>query len=124
VLIRAFLVNFCLTLIFQSIRGDGAQSSLTLQSAIDQALANNPELRAFEAEVASAKGGIRTAHASAMGPTETALTAHLVIPEASTDGAFLTQVSDQLREQFEIRYSTIQIERDDGTCKQESEEVV
>jgi outer membrane protein, heavy metal efflux system len=38
-----------------------AQSSFTLDSAIAEALRNNPELRSFEAGVGAAKGGVRTA---------------------------------------------------------------
>ena len=38
-----------------------AQSSLSLDSAIAEALVNNPELRSFEAGVGAAKGGVRTA---------------------------------------------------------------
>ena len=60
-LIRILFVTFCFTLIFHSNRCDAAESSLTVQSAIDEALANNPELRAFEAAVAGAKGGVRSA---------------------------------------------------------------
>ncbi len=63
-------------------------------------------------------------HVWAMSTTETALTAHLVIPEAQVDDAFLTCLCDELHEKFEIRHSTIQVERGDGTCKQEPDEVV
>ena len=38
-----------------------AQQSLSLDSAIAEALINNPELRSFEASVGAAKGGVRTA---------------------------------------------------------------
>lgn len=38
-----------------------AQSSLSLDSAIAEALRNNPELRSFEASVGAAKGGVKTA---------------------------------------------------------------
>jgi cobalt-zinc-cadmium efflux system outer membrane protein len=61
VLIRILFVTSCFTLIFHSNRCSAAESSLTVQSAIDEALAKNPELRAFEAGAAAAKGGVRTA---------------------------------------------------------------
>ena len=63
-------------------------------------------------------------HVWALSTTETALTAHLVIPEAHVDDAFLTCLCDELHEKFEIGHSTIQIEHGDGSCKQESDEVV
>lgn len=60
-LIRVLFVTFCFTLILHSNRCDATESSLTVQSAIDEALANNPELRAFEAAVAGSRGGVRSA---------------------------------------------------------------
>jgi cobalt-zinc-cadmium efflux system protein len=63
-------------------------------------------------------------HVWAMSTTETALTAHLVIPKASVDDAFLEHVCDEMRDKFRIGHSTIQIERGDGTCMQEPEGVV
>jgi cobalt-zinc-cadmium efflux system protein len=63
-------------------------------------------------------------HIWAMSTTETALTAHLVIPEGIVDDAFLEHVCDEMREKFKIGHSTIQIERGDGTCMQEPEGVV
>ena len=63
-------------------------------------------------------------HVWAMSTTETALTAHLVIPEASVDDAFLTEICEELHEKFKIGHSTIQIERGDAECKQEPENVV
>lgn len=43
------------------VRESRAQSALSVQTAIDEALRNNPELRALEAGVASARGGVTTA---------------------------------------------------------------
>ena len=63
-------------------------------------------------------------HVWAMSTTETALTVHLVIPEATVDDTFLEHVCDEMREKFKIGHSTIQIERGDGTCLQEPEGVV
>lgn len=60
-LIRGLFVAFCFNLIFHSNRCDAVESSLTVQSAIDEARTHNPEMRAFEAAVAGARGGVRSA---------------------------------------------------------------
>jgi cobalt-zinc-cadmium efflux system protein len=49
-------------------------------------------------------------HIWAMSTTETALTAHLVMPAGSPGDSFLAQVSDDLRHHFEIDHTTLQIE--------------
>jgi cobalt-zinc-cadmium efflux system outer membrane protein len=61
VLIRVCLVSFYLTSIFQFIDCADAKASLTVQSAIDEALRNNLELQVLELSVAAAKGGVVTA---------------------------------------------------------------
>lgn len=65
-------------------------------------------------------------HVWAMSTTETALTAHLVMPSGYPDGNFLSRVSDVLEDRFEIHHATIQIETDDtpNACKLASAEVV
>lgn len=50
-------------------------------------------------------------HIWPMSTTETAMTAHLVMPDGSDGDAFLTAMSTQLREKFGIHHATIQIER-------------
>lgn len=50
-------------------------------------------------------------HIWAMSTTETALTAHLVIPEESKDDYFLKKICGQLHSKFGIEHSTIQIEK-------------
>ena len=59
-------------------------------------------------------------HIWAMSTTNTALTAHLVMPEVSSDDGFLFSINDTLSEKFGIHHSTIQIERgsrqDCGAC--------
>lgn len=50
-------------------------------------------------------------HIWGMSTTETALTAHLVMPNGSTDDAFLERISDGLMQQFRIAHATVQIER-------------
>jgi len=55
-------------------------------------------------------------HIWPMSATETALTAHLVVPDGASD-ALLEQANRGLREQFRIAHSTIQVERSDiGLC--------
>jgi cobalt-zinc-cadmium efflux system protein len=51
-------------------------------------------------------------HVWAMSTTEVALTAHLVKPGAENDDELLRQTAEALHDRFEIRHSTIQIERD------------
>lgn len=65
-------------------------------------------------------------HIWAMSTTETALTAHLVIPEGHPGDDFLVQVSQQLHDKFGIEHSTIQIEINDSeaSCSLNAEERV
>jgi len=50
-------------------------------------------------------------HVWAMSTTETALTAHLVIPEENKDDYFLKKICGELHSKFGIVHSTIQIEK-------------
>ena len=50
-------------------------------------------------------------HVWAMGTTEVALTAHLVMPAGGGDDAFLRHATDELHEHFEIEHVTIQVVR-------------
>ncbi len=52
-------------------------------------------------------------HIWGMSTTETALTAHLVIPDHTVNDAFLENAAQELHERFEIEHSTLQIERGD-----------
>ncbi len=49
-------------------------------------------------------------HIWAISTTETALTVHLVKPEATVDDDWLAEISEDLRQQFQIGHATIQIE--------------
>jgi len=49
-------------------------------------------------------------HIWAMSTTETALTAHLVRPEAALDDALLTDACRELRHRFSIHHATLQVE--------------
>jgi cobalt-zinc-cadmium efflux system protein len=50
-------------------------------------------------------------HVWAMGTSETALTAHLVMPAGGGDDAFLAHATEELHEHFEIRHVTLQVTR-------------
>jgi cobalt-zinc-cadmium efflux system protein len=53
-------------------------------------------------------------HIWAMSTTDTALTAHLVMPEYPSDDRFLHDITRQLHDRFGIEHATIQVERGDG----------
>jgi cobalt-zinc-cadmium efflux system protein len=63
-------------------------------------------------------------HIWSMSTTETALTAHLVMPAGSAGDRFLHDVADRLKKQFNIGHATIQIERDEAACALEPDDVV
>lgn len=65
-------------------------------------------------------------HIWAMSTTETALTAHLVMPQGYPGDAFLCHVCKELRDQFGIEHTTLQVETGDSEypCALESEHVV
>ena len=57
-------------------------------------------------------------HIWAMSTTETALTAHLVVPENIATDQFLFNINDTLSERYQIEHSTIQLEHGSRTnCK-------
>jgi len=59
--------------------------------------------------------GVSDLHIWAMSTTETALTAHLVMP-LGCDEAFVPNLAHELIHEFSIAHSTIQIDRDFGGC--------
>ena len=65
-------------------------------------------------------------HIWAMSTTETALTAHLVMPGGCPGDGFLKMVCDDLRRKFAIAHATIQIEKNDTdhVCELAPAEVV
>ncbi|MES2326258.1 MAG: cation diffusion facilitator family transporter [Pseudomonadota bacterium] len=63
-------------------------------------------------------------HIWSMSTTETALTAHLVMPAGSGGDRFLHDAAELLRKQFNIGHATIQIELDERACALEPDEVV
>jgi len=57
--------------------------------------------------------------------TETALTAHLVMPHGHPGDAFLEHTAHELERRFGISHATLQIEHGDaGPCKLEEHHVV
>ena len=57
---------------------------------------------------------IHDLHIWGMSTTETALTVHLVMPEGHPGDRFVSQVSNELRQRFDIGHATIQLEIGDG----------
>ncbi len=59
-------------------------------------------------------------HIWAMSTTETALTAHLVRPNAEIDDEILARICEELHDRFGIGHSTIQLKKGDALCWQEA----
>jgi cobalt-zinc-cadmium efflux system protein len=55
-------------------------------------------------------------HVWPMSTTETALTAHLVVPEYQGEEGLLHAAAEALHDRFEIRHVTLQVERDKRSC--------
>ncbi|HEY9605329.1 MAG TPA: cation diffusion facilitator family transporter [Allocoleopsis sp.] len=66
--------------------------------------------------------GVHDLHIWAMSTTETALTAHLIMPVGRPDDAFLSRISMELHENFGIEHTTIQVEAGNflRDCEQKS----
>ncbi len=62
-------------------------------------------------------------HIWAMGTSQAALTAHLVMPQGHADDAFLKDATQQLHDRFEITHVTLQVVRHafDPTCLEPSD---
>jgi cobalt-zinc-cadmium efflux system protein len=60
--------------------------------------------------------GVHDLHIWPMSTTETALTAHLEMPNGNGGDKFLHDVCKHLHDQFKIEHSTIQIEQDANAC--------
>ena len=86
------------------------------------------ELAAVREHLALLPGvsAVHDLHVWAMSTTETALTAHLVIPGGHPGDAFLERSSHELEHHFGIGHVTLQIETGDrdAQCRLESDEVV
>jgi cobalt-zinc-cadmium efflux system protein len=92
-----------------------------------QAVPPGVDLKAVEAFLASRPGvsEVHDLHVWAMSTTETAMTAHLVMPIGRPDDKFLMHVTDELQHHHGIGHVTLQIETDPGTvCKLQPAHVV
>jgi cobalt-zinc-cadmium efflux system protein len=71
------------------------------------------DLREVQALLESLPGVARVhdLHVWAMGTSQIALTAHLVMPDGPGDDAFLESATGQLHERFEIEHVTLQTMR-------------
>jgi cobalt-zinc-cadmium efflux system protein len=71
------------------------------------------ELHAVRALLEALPGVARVhdLHVWAMGTSEIAMTAHLVMPEGQADDAFLQDATEQLHDRFEIEHVTLQVVR-------------
>ena len=63
-------------------------------------------------------------HVWPMSTTETALTAHLVVPDYQGDGSLLNDAAHGLQEAFGIGHVTLQVERGNAHCHLASDDVV
>jgi cobalt-zinc-cadmium efflux system protein len=84
------------------------------------------ELAEVREYLASLPGVVRVhdLHVWPMSTTESALTAHLVIPGAAAEDTFLHDVAHALDHRFGIGHTTLQVERDDSPCVLQSETVI
>jgi cobalt-zinc-cadmium efflux system protein len=71
------------------------------------------DLHAVQALLESLPGvqSVHDLHVWAMGTSQIAMTAHLVMPQGHADDAFLKHATDELHEHFEIEHVTIQVVR-------------
>ncbi len=60
---------------------------------------------------------VHDVHNWGMSTTESALTAHLVMPAGSTGDSFLREIAEELEHHFQIHHTTIQIEQDAADCR-------
>jgi len=68
--------------------------------------------------------GVHDLHIWPMSTTETALTAHLIVPGEHPGDAFLHDVCQRLHDRFGIEHATIQIERNAAACALHDDSVV
>ncbi|MGB7784995.1 MAG: cation diffusion facilitator family transporter [Salinimicrobium sp.] len=86
----------------------------SVKLALD-AVPNDIEIAKVKAYLESIDGveEVHDLHIWAMSTTETALTAHLIVPEGQDD-RFLYRVREDLHDKFEITHTTLQVENDFG----------
>jgi cobalt-zinc-cadmium efflux system protein len=94
-----------------------------LRDSVNLSLDAVPEgvdMREVEACLAGQPGvsGVHDLHVWAMSTTETALTAHLVLPGAGPDDDLLARMRRELRDRFGIGHATFRVEAGDRPCPQ------
>lgn len=72
----------------------------------------------------SGVAGVHDLHIWSMSTTETALTAHLVMPAGCDGDHFLHDAAELLKRRFNIGHATLQIECDAAACALQSDQVV
>lgn len=82
--------------------------------------------KAVETHLAALGGvtHVHDLHIWAMSTTETAMTAHLVIPEGEGRDAFLHDAAESLKKHFGIGHATLQVERNEAECALEPRDVI
>ena len=88
---------------------------------------NGIDLDDLEAALLALTGVTRVhdLHVWHLSTTETALTAHLVLPTAPADDRFLKDAAAMVASRFHIHHATFQVERGDhGNCELEADSVV
>ena len=68
----------------------------------------------------SGVAGVHDLHVWALSTTETALTAHLVMPDGHPGDGFVHGLADELRRSYGIGHVTLQVERDAASCPRAS----
>jgi cobalt-zinc-cadmium efflux system protein len=97
----------------------------SLNLALD-ALPEGIDLPAIEQFLKGLPGvtAVHDLHVWALSTTETALTAHLIKPDAHVDDELLVVLGRELHDRFGIGHTTIQLERFDANCDQAPAHVV
>lgn len=76
---------------------------------------NLPEVKRYLQSLPGVEG-LHDLHIWALGTSEVALTAHLLMPKGHPGDAFLSKLAAELREHFSIHHPTIQIETQAAAC--------
>ena len=100
-----------------------------LREALNLAMDAVPEgidMHAVEGYLAALPGvtAVHDLHVWGMSTTESALTAHLVMPQPPASDDFLDRLCTHLHERFRIGHVTVQLERGDRECRQAPAHVV
>jgi cobalt-zinc-cadmium efflux system protein len=116
----SLLINIVVVWMTWSLLRDSVRMSLgAVPDAIDP-----QAVRSF-LEAQPGVASVHDLHIWAIGTTETALTAHLVMPTEPAGDAFLHHVAKELEDEFSICHATLQIERGPAeACALAPEEVV